>query len=177
MLSEEPEGGRLDDDPPWSNILLRRLGEALPDKCAPPDGCPDYGAVMLWHNDLAGEVASVISNTRWVNKPAGQFAVTARSKAFCYAAAVVTELGGPMSHAAVVAREFGFPCVVDAQGATRSLPSGALVEVDGATGEIHLPELAPEDSPPLAGDSSHSNLFGLGCITTSRRSDKRFCWL
>ncbi|MGO9745293.1 MAG: sugar epimerase family protein, partial [Mycobacterium sp.] len=29
--------------------------------------------------------------------------------AFCYAAAVVTELGGPMSHAAVVAREFGFP--------------------------------------------------------------------
>jgi len=63
--------------------------------------------------------------------------------AFCYAAAVVTELGGPMSHAAVVAREFGFPCVVDAQAATRLLPSGALVEVDGATGEIHVLELAP----------------------------------
>jgi nucleoside-diphosphate-sugar epimerase/phosphohistidine swiveling domain-containing protein len=61
--------------------------------------------------------------------------------AFCYAAAVVTELGGPMSHAAVVAREFGFPCVVDAQGATKSLPSGALVEVDGTTGEIHVLEL------------------------------------
>lgn len=60
--------------------------------------------------------------------------------AFCYAAAVVTELGGPMSHAAVVAREFGFPCVVDAQGATRVLRSGALVEVDGATGEIHMLE-------------------------------------
>ena len=58
--------------------------------------------------------------------------------AFCYAAAVVTELGGPMSHAAVVAREFGFPCVVDAQGATRSLPQGALVEVDGTTGEIRM---------------------------------------
>jgi phosphohistidine swiveling domain-containing protein len=69
--------------------------------------------------------------------------------AFCYAAAVVTELGGPMSHAAVVAREFGFPCVVDAQGATRSLPSGALVEVDGTTGEVHVLELAPEDNPPL----------------------------
>jgi nucleoside-diphosphate-sugar epimerase/phosphohistidine swiveling domain-containing protein len=60
--------------------------------------------------------------------------------AFCYAAAVVTELGGPMSHAAVVAREFGFPCVVDVQGATRSLPPGALVEVDGATGEIRVLE-------------------------------------
>lgn len=67
--------------------------------------------------------------------------------AFCYAAAVVTELGGPMSHAAVVAREFGFPCVVDAQGATRSLPSGALVEVDGTTGEIHVLELAVPDAP------------------------------
>lgn len=63
--------------------------------------------------------------------------------AFCYAAAVVTELGGPMSHAAVVAREFGFPCVVDVQGATRSLPSGALIEVDGTTGEIHVLETTP----------------------------------
>ncbi|WP_343603094.1 NAD-dependent epimerase/dehydratase family protein [Mycobacterium sp.] len=58
--------------------------------------------------------------------------------AFSHAAAVVTELGGPMSHAAVVAREFGIPCVVDAQGATRRLAPGALVEVDGGTGEIHL---------------------------------------
>ncbi|MGZ4515763.1 MAG: sugar epimerase family protein [Mycobacterium sp.] len=67
--------------------------------------------------------------------------------AFCYAAAVVTELGGPMSHAAVVAREFGFPCVVDVQGATKSLPPGALVEVDGTTGEIQVLEIAPEDNP------------------------------
>jgi phosphohistidine swiveling domain-containing protein len=69
--------------------------------------------------------------------------------AFCYAAAVVTELGGPMSHAAVVAREFGFPCVVDAQRATRLLRSGALVEVDGTTGEIHVLEPGFEEHPPL----------------------------
>ncbi|MGV7742084.1 sugar epimerase family protein [Mycobacterium kansasii] len=69
--------------------------------------------------------------------------------AFCYAAAVVTELGGPMSHAAVVAREFGFPCVVDVQGATQYLQQGALIEVDGSTGEIHVLELA---SGGLAGD-------------------------
>ncbi|OBG58791.1 sugar epimerase family protein [Mycobacterium sp. E3339] len=67
--------------------------------------------------------------------------------AFCYAAAVVTELGGPMSHAAVVAREFGFPCVVDVQGATKSLPPGALVEVDGASGEIRVLEV----DQPLTG--------------------------
>ncbi|OBC02531.1 sugar epimerase family protein [Mycobacterium sp. 852002-40037_SCH5390672] len=68
--------------------------------------------------------------------------------AFCYAAAVVTELGGPMSHAAVVAREFGFPCVVDVQGATQALPPGALVEVDGSTGEIRVLELAAQDTLP-----------------------------
>ncbi len=76
--------------------------------------------------------------------------------AFCYAAAVVTELGGPMSHAAVVAREFGFPCVVDVQGATRALPPGALVEVDGGAGEINVLELASEDQPssPAGGRSA-----------------------
>jgi len=58
--------------------------------------------------------------------------------AFAYAAAVVTDLGGPMSHAAVVAREFGVPCVVNADGASRRLPGGSVVEVDGATGEIRV---------------------------------------
>ncbi len=60
--------------------------------------------------------------------------------AFSYAGAVVTELGGPMSHAAVVAREFGIPCVVDVHGATRRLPPGALIEVDGTAGTIRVLE-------------------------------------
>ena len=60
--------------------------------------------------------------------------------AFSYAGAVVTELGGPMSHAAVVAREFGIPCVVDVHDATRRLPPGALIEVDGAAGTIEVLE-------------------------------------
>jgi nucleoside-diphosphate-sugar epimerase/phosphohistidine swiveling domain-containing protein len=60
--------------------------------------------------------------------------------AFSYAGAVVTELGGPMSHAAVVAREFGIPCVVDVHDATRRLPPGALIEVDGTSGTIQVLE-------------------------------------
>jgi nucleoside-diphosphate-sugar epimerase/phosphohistidine swiveling domain-containing protein len=58
--------------------------------------------------------------------------------AFEIAAAVVTNLGGPMSHAAIVAREFGVTCVVDAPDATRRLVDGALIEVDGSTGEIRV---------------------------------------
>jgi nucleoside-diphosphate-sugar epimerase/phosphohistidine swiveling domain-containing protein len=60
--------------------------------------------------------------------------------AFAYAGAVVTELGGPMSHAAVVAREFGIPCVVDVHDATRRLAPGALIEVDGTGGTIEVLE-------------------------------------
>jgi len=60
--------------------------------------------------------------------------------AFSYAGAVVTELGGPMSHAAVVAREFGIPCVVDVHDATRRLAPGALIEVDGTSGTIEALE-------------------------------------
>lgn len=70
--------------------------------------------------------------------------------AFCYAAAVVTQLGGPMSHAAIVAREFGVPCVVDAHGATRRLPPGALVEVDGGSGEIRVLDLAHADTASVS---------------------------
>ncbi len=61
--------------------------------------------------------------------------------AFQIAAAVITNLGGALSHAAIVAREFGVTCVVDAPHATRRLGDGALVEVDGSSGEIRVLEL------------------------------------
>jgi phosphoenolpyruvate synthase/pyruvate phosphate dikinase len=66
--------------------------------------------------------------------------------AFAYAGAVVTNIGGPMSHAAIVAREFGVACVVDARNATRRLSDGSMVEVDGSTGEIRLLEATVDDT-------------------------------
>jgi phosphohistidine swiveling domain-containing protein len=53
-------------------------------------------------------------------------------------AALVTETGGILSHAAVVAREYGIPAVVGAAGATATIPDGARVRVDGTTGEVAL---------------------------------------
>ena len=55
---------------------------------------------------------------------------------FGVAAAVVTELGSPLSHAAVVAREYGIPAVVNVPDATRRIATGVVVEVDGARGTI-----------------------------------------
>jgi phosphohistidine swiveling domain-containing protein len=55
---------------------------------------------------------------------------------FCIAAGVVTELGGPLSHAAVVARELGVPSVVNVDGVTRALKTGDHVRLDGDRGIV-----------------------------------------
>ena len=51
-------------------------------------------------------------------------------------AAVVTDVGGLHSHAAIVAREFGIPCVVGTNRATLDLSNGCIVEVDGTRGTV-----------------------------------------
>jgi len=55
---------------------------------------------------------------------------------FLVAAGVVSELGGPLSHAAVVAREFAVPSVVNVMGATRTIRPGDVLRVDGDRGTV-----------------------------------------
>lgn len=52
--------------------------------------------------------------------------------------ALVTDRGGQLCHAAIVAREYGIPGIVGTRDATATIPDGALVRVDGSTGEVHL---------------------------------------
>jgi rifampicin phosphotransferase len=49
---------------------------------------------------------------------------------------VVVDVGGQISHAIIVSRELGLPCVVSATGATERIPNGATIEVDGDTGAV-----------------------------------------
>jgi pyruvate,water dikinase len=55
---------------------------------------------------------------------------------FLVASAVVLEVGGPLSHAAIVAREFGLPAVLNVRDSTRSLAEGETVTVDGNEGRV-----------------------------------------
>uniref|UniRef100_V5HAW1 Putative integral to membrane n=2 Tax=Ixodes ricinus TaxID=34613 RepID=V5HAW1_IXORI len=55
---------------------------------------------------------------------------------------VVTELGGLISHGAVVAREYGIPCVVGVHGVTGAICSGERVRLDGSTGVLHTVDAA-----------------------------------
>ena len=52
--------------------------------------------------------------------------------------AIVTDRGGQLSHAAIVAREYGIPGIVGTREATARIPDGARVRVDGSTGEVRL---------------------------------------
>ncbi len=54
------------------------------------------------------------------------------------ASAIVTDEGGLTSHAAIVSRELGIPCVVGTKEATTKLKEGVMVTVDGEIGEIYF---------------------------------------
>ncbi len=55
---------------------------------------------------------------------------------FTRAAAVVTDVGAPLSHAAIVARELGIPAVVGCGNATTRIATGDVIQVDGASGTV-----------------------------------------
>lgn len=57
---------------------------------------------------------------------------------FLAAAGVVTELGGPLSHAAIILREYAVPAVVNVENATRALQSGEWIRVDGDAGTVEI---------------------------------------
>jgi len=58
----------------------------------------------------------------------------------------VLERGGPLSHAAIVARELGVPAVLNVPDATRLLGDGVVVEVDGSRGVVRLVAESTEDA-------------------------------
>ncbi len=57
---------------------------------------------------------------------------------FARAAAVVTDVGGPLSHGSIVAREYGIPAVLGTEVATRRIRSGQTITVDGTQGTVFL---------------------------------------
>lgn len=59
---------------------------------------------------------------------------------FINASGIILEIGGALQHGAVVAREYGIPCVSGLDRATEQLSDGQLVEVDGSNGTVRILE-------------------------------------
>jgi phosphohistidine swiveling domain-containing protein len=57
---------------------------------------------------------------------------------FGIAGAIVADAGGPLSHCAIVAREYGIPCVAGTQVATSVIQDGQRIRVDGSAGTVEI---------------------------------------
>ncbi len=129
------------DAPP----LLTSEGEA-------PVGHVDHGdlppGTLVGTGVSAGVVegvARVVRDPRTATVERGEILVAPSSDPgwtplFLNAAGMVVEVGGPVSHGALVAREYGLPAVVSVPGATRAIRTGQRVRIDGARGTVELLE-------------------------------------
>jgi pyruvate,water dikinase len=86
--------------------------------------------VLRWVEDFArfepGEILVAVTTT------------PAWTPLFSTAAAVVTDIGGPLSHSSVIAREYGLPAVMATMTGTDAIESGQTITVDGTAGTVIL---------------------------------------
>jgi phosphohistidine swiveling domain-containing protein len=130
----------------WAADPNRRMD--VYDPHAPiPAVAPSTDSLVKGHPGSAGRVEGV---ARRINSPEegdqlqpGEILVTGSTNVgwtplFPRLAAVVTDIGGSLSHAAIVARELGIPAVVGCGDATLRLKTGDRVRVDGGAGTVTL---------------------------------------
>ena len=138
-----PFVGAPPSGPPPDSLGARAIGRFFG---TPPPPSTDPSVVM-GTGGSAGTVTAPAYVARTLEDatgvPAGHVLVTVTTTPhwtplFGIVAAVVTETGGPLSHSAIVAREYAIPAVVGAFGATQRISTGDIISVDGAKGTIRL---------------------------------------
>ena len=98
---------------------------------------------------VTGRAHVMVSATELFNLDEGEILVCEATSpnwtpAFAIIAGCVCDGGGSLTHAAIVSREYGIPCVVGTSVATQRIRTGDLIEVDGSKGTITILERAPE---------------------------------
>lgn len=88
-----------------------------------------------------GKAFIVRKNSDYRHLPSGGIIVTQMTRpelifGMDRAAGVVTDVGGSLCHAAIIARELGIPCVVGTEKATQVIKTGWWIQIDGSTGEV-----------------------------------------
>lgn len=123
---------------------------AAPD--AAGDGAGEAGRALLTGIGVSGATveghARVLTSPDFAEVESGEVLVARTtdpswSSVMFISSALVMDIGGALSHAAVVARELEIPCVVNTQSATRVLRTGDRIRVDGKAGTVEVLEPAP----------------------------------
>jgi len=120
---ELPEGGRFDG---WAASPGRYTGTAT--VVSDPDAPFEPGAILV----------AEATDASW-------------SPLFLKAGAIVVDRGGPLSHAAILARELGVPAVLNVQGASWAL-DGHRLTVDGDAGIVVVLDSADDEAPTSAAE-------------------------
>lgn len=136
----------LADDTIWI-LQARPVTAAVPHPATQSVATVDEGAVYgvpASPGLASGPVRLIRGPSDFVNVRPGDVLVChhtdpAWTPLFTLASAVVTENGGALSHAAIVAREVGIPAVLSVDRATKILTPSSVITVDGDTGRITLP--------------------------------------
>ena len=130
----------------WAENPDRRLDYY--DAAMPPEELPDSRTL----SGCAGAAGRIEGTVRILTSPEegekllpGEILVAVTTNIgwtpiFPKAAAIITDIGAPLSHAAIVARELGIPAVVGCTNATARLKTGDKVLVDGGRGRVQILE-------------------------------------
>ncbi len=145
---------------------------------------------------IAGSAGRVTATARVLNGPedfgtlepgdvlVASITTPAWTSLFARASAVVTDIGGPLSHSSIVAREYGIPAVLGTNVATRRIVNGSTITVDGDAGRVFLPgdgssagdEVAPIRSSRrgiAAAVAAGAAAVGVGALIVRRRRRSR----
>ncbi|MEY9776939.1 PEP/pyruvate-binding domain-containing protein [Arthrobacter sp. MW3 TE3886] len=136
---------------PESRWMERAFGSMMP--AGPQD---QLGDVIKGAGASSGQVtapARVLSGPQdfGLMKPGdvlvARITTPAWTSLFAMASAVVTDVGGPLSHSSIVAREYGIPAVLGTGVATQRLTSGQRIRVDGDAGTVTISDRADGQGP------------------------------
>ncbi len=110
-----------------------------------PAAAPSVGQALagtpVSPGTVTGRICLVSGPSEFASIERGDILVTASTSPYFNVVlpmlgGIVTDRGGQLSHAAIVAREYGIPCIVDTRVATRTLKTGQRARLDGTTGSL-----------------------------------------
>jgi pyruvate,water dikinase len=137
----------------YQKLVLPSTWRGTPEPQSVPDR-PDDGPMVIAGKGVSAGVVEgrvrVVDDPSFADVEPGEVLVAPTTdpswaSVMFVSAALVVDIGGPLSHAAVVARELSVPCVVNTRTGSRMLRTGDLVRVDGAAGTVEVLERADGD--------------------------------
>ncbi|MCP9472771.1 MAG: PEP-utilizing enzyme [Nitrospira sp.] len=157
----------------WRSVIrTRRLERARNAHIHPPDTIRDWetararlaasddhdrsdllSGVPISAGIATGPVRVLRSPNDWASVQAGEILVIpvidpGLAPLFGIAGGVIAEMGGTLSHGAIIAREYGIPTVANVRGACSLLKDGHIVRLDAGTGTVRLTQ--PQPGPSTA---------------------------